>query len=50
MRRKLQSLETDKTYLKAKITSMTEKIENHDKEVEKIEKEKENLSTLLKAS
>ena len=50
MRRKMQSLETDKTYLKGKVTSLTEKIANHEKEVEKVEKEKENLSNLLKAA
>ena len=46
----MQSLETDITYLKGKNTTLTEKIANHEKEVEKVEKEKENLSNLLKAA
>ena len=50
MRRNIESLGTDKTYLKAKVTSLTEKIANHESEIEKVEKEKENLSNLLKAA
>ena len=50
MRRKIESLGIDKTYLKTKVTTLTEQIDTHESQIEKVEQEKENLSNMLKAA
>ena len=49
-RQKISSISQDKEYYKTKVNSLNERIAKHKSEIEKVEKEKENLSNLLRAA